>query len=101
MTSLKMTQKELEVLLNKQKISLDCSSRKKNKDDKISISNEIHPKKSSAPVNINKVIQNTKTSIIKYSISENHLSIIFEEAILLSINQIFAFLQIFQIFTFS
>lgn len=50
-------------------------------------------KKSSAPVNINKVIQSTKTSTIEYSVSNNHLTLIFNEAILLSINQIFAFLQ--------
>lgn len=69
---------------------------KKTSINKISLSegNEGAPeKKSSAPVNINKVIQSTKTSTIQYSVSDTHITLIFNEAILLSINQIFAFLQ--------
>lgn len=105
MSGLKMSEKELENLLKNKKISLSSSTTSKNakvkmsndkvKVEKISLieNGTVVNKKSSASVNINKVIQNTKTSIIKYSVSETHISIVFEEAILLSINQIFAFLQ--------
>lgn len=104
--SVKFTEKELDVLLKNGKISLSDNSvqtnnekvklnNDKGKISKISLTekNELVNKKSSSSVNINKVIQNTKSSIIKYSISDTHISIIFEEAILLSINQIFSFLQ--------
>lgn len=95
MSGIKMTEKELEGLLKTNKISLSNSSNKnaKSKISKISLTDSAPFKKSSASVNINKVIQNTKSSTIKYSVSETHISIVFEEAILLSINQIFAFLQ--------
>ncbi len=95
MSAIKMTEKELEGLLKTNKISLSNSSNKnaKSKISKISLTDSAPVKKSSASVNINKVIQNTKSSTIKYSVSETHISIVFEEAILLSINQIFAFLQ--------
>lgn len=102
MSSIKFTEKELDTLLKKGKISLSGTSpttkvklnNDKVKINKISLTDEAPvTKKSSASVNINKIIQNTKSSVIKYSISEDHISIVFEDAILLSINQIFAFLQ--------
>lgn len=102
--AIKMTEKELSTVLNKGKISIAGSSSTKKEGVKINTKQKVakislsdsesnSTKKTSASVNINKVIQNTKTAIIKYSVSETHITLIFEEAILLSINQIFAFLQ--------
>lgn len=104
MSIIKFTEKQLDNLLEKGKISLSNSSgvhekfkinNTKPKVEKISLNNtgELITKKTSSSVNINKVIQNTKSSSIKYSISDNQISIVFEDAILLSVNQIFAFLQ--------
>lgn len=100
---IKMTEKELTSLLNKGKISLSNPTLKTKegikintikKIDKISLNGDsATKKKTSASVNINNVIKKTKESTIQYSVSENHITLIFEEAILLSINQIFAFLQ--------
>lgn len=105
MAEIKKTKIETEKSNNNGKISLSTSNisqekksvkiEKKNTISKISLDEgkTTVEKKSSAPVNINKVIQSTKTSSIQYSVSESHLTLIFNEAILLSINQIFAFLQ--------
>lgn len=105
MSGIKFTEQELDTLLKKGKISLSESSptnKVKLNNDKVKltkisltsgVTNLTTTKKSSASVNINKIIQNTKNSIIRYSISNEHISIVFEGAILLSINQIFSFLQ--------
>lgn len=102
--TIKMTEKELINVLNKGKISIagttptnkhniKLSSKKKINKISLSDTESTTAKKTSASVNIHKVIQNIKSSIIKYSISNTHITLIFEDAILLSINQIFAFLQ--------
>lgn len=97
MSAIKFSEKELKQVLQNGKISLSSTNSvnktTKTKIEKISLSDNTSPKKSSASVNINKVIQNTKSSLIKYSVSDSHITLIFEGAILLSINQIFAFLQ--------
>lgn len=93
--SLKITEKELSKLVDSGKVKISLSS-EKNKPNKISLSdnsNEIKKNKSSSSVNINKVMESTKLAEIKYSISETHLSLVFIGATLLSVNQIFAFLQ--------
>jgi len=93
--SLKITEKELSKLVESGKVKISLSS-EKNKPNKISLSdnsNEIKKNKSSSSVNINKVMESTKLAEIKYSISETHLSLVFVGATLLSVNQIFAFLQ--------
>lgn len=93
--SLKITEKELNKLVDSGKVKISLSSNN-DKQNKISLSNKNDtPKKnkSSSSVNINKVMENTKMAEIKYSISETHLSLVFIGANLLSVNQIFAFLQ--------
>lgn len=93
--SLKITEKELSKLVDSGKVKISLSS-EKNKPNKISLSdnsNDIKKSKSSSSVNINKVMESTKLAEIKYSISETHLSLVFIGATLLSVNQIFAFLQ--------
>ena len=92
--SLKITEKELDKLVESGKVKISLSSNK-DKPNKISLTNTDEPskKKKSSSVNINKVMESTKLSEIKYSISDNHLSLVFVGATLLSVNQIFAFLQ--------
>lgn len=64
----------------------------KDKITKIALSdNTSKPKK--APVNITDINKSNKESIVKYSVSDNHISFVFSGAKLLSINQIFSLLQ--------
>ena len=96
MSGLKFTEKELDQIVKSGKISILSSTKSKNtKSGKISLSGDssVVQKKSSQSVNINTVIQSIKLANIRYSVSEDHLSLIFDDAILLSVNQIFAFLQ--------
>lgn len=92
--SLKITEQELNKLVESGKVKISLSNNK-DKPNKISLSNnnETTKKKSSSSVNINKVMESTKMAEIKYSVSETHLSLVFIGATLLSVNQIFAFLQ--------
>lgn len=91
MAGLNFTEKELEKILKNGKISLSADNKKSC--TKIIIKDIIVSKKSSSSVNIHKIIQANKESVVKYTISEGHITIVFEGAILLSVNQIFSFLQ--------
>lgn len=89
----RLTEKEFESLNNKTKISLSPIT-SGNKEGKISLGNN---KKTDKPkyknVNVKEIINENKKSKISTTVSNEHFSIIFEGAKLLSINQIFAILQ--------
>lgn len=89
--SMKISEKEFSDLIKNTKISINKDNSIKNK--KILITPENQKDKKNSAVDINKVIKSIKDSTLKYSVSENHVTIVLDGAILLSINQIFAFLQ--------
>lgn len=88
---LRLTEKEYQEILNKnQKISISKS--KSNIPNKVSLNNSSE-KKTKKLTTTYDIIKQNNDSKITTSISEEHFSIIFEGARLLSINQIFAILQ--------
>ncbi len=105
---LKLTEAELNNLLNKNgklKVSKETKSTSK-KNNKISIleeANEDKKSKKSQGIKTSEVNKLNKQSLVHFSSSDNHVSILFEGAKLLSVNQIFAILQYrkYEIFTYK
>lgn len=105
---LKLTETELNNLLSKNsklKVSKETDSKNK-KTDKISILEEIvkeKPAKKAQGIKTSEVNKLNKQAKVHFSSSEYHVSILFEGAKLLSVNQIFAILQYrkYEIFTYK
>lgn len=88
----RFTEKDIKILDNK-KIVLIPVKKVVKKTSKISLGNHKQEKKENKNVNVFEIIKVNKECLPQVTVSNNHFSVVFEGARLLSINQIFALLQ--------